>query len=125
MTYELDWQRYYEPDTRVNAIGILTGHDTDEILAVCPKTAGWKSASFKGAFHALGFNTNPRFIAFDPDTEYPCLMRFKDSQVTGNYWYCMVYYQGMVYGDGRRFSFNWWVDNHPTCRITSMLQVWI
>ena len=125
MTYELDWTMYYPDDSRVSAIAVLTGHEIEDILAVCPKTESWRSSSFKEAFHQLGFNTNKRFMAFDPETIYPCLMRYKDSDIKGNYWYCRVYYHGRVYGNGYSVPFDYWIQDNPNCRVTSMLQVWI
>lgn len=123
--YELDWTRYYPDNHHFTVIAILTGLPVEEIAAVSPAADCWGGQRFVEVFRKLGFNVNPRFKKFDPDTEYPCLLRYKRTDIKEPYWYLEVYYNGEVYTGNAIWPFDTWVKCKPKCKITSMLQVWI
>lgn len=126
MKYELDWTRYYPDNSHFTMIAILTGLPLEDIMAVSPVRNCWGGQRFVEVFRKLGFNVNPRFKKFDPETEHPCLMRFKRNDVNEPWWYCAVYYDGYVY-QGNSFcrTFDHWLISNSHYRVTSMLQVWI
>lgn len=123
--YELDWTRS-EDNGHHEIIAILTGLPIEEIEAVSPKRDAWYGRDFIEIFRKLGFNVNPRYIKFRPETEYPCMMRFRDKTDKKVCWYSWVYYDDIVYcGGGERWTLDDWIKASPNCRVTSMLQVWI
>lgn len=123
--YELDWTRYHPGNHHYTVIAILTGLPIEEIEAVSPVADCWGGQRFVEVFRKLGFNVNRRFKKFDPDTEYPCLMRHKRTDIKEPYWYLEVYYDGKVYGGNSYYTLEDWMKQYPQCKITSMLQVWI
>lgn len=108
-------------------VGLLTGLDLEEIKAVCPKNDIWYTKTYLEVFHKLGFSTNPRFKKFDPETQYPIIMRCKKVGEENGYWYGWVYNDYKVYeSSGAAFTFDQWIEFYATYyRVTSMLQVWI
>ena len=125
MKYELDWTRYHPDNHHYTVIAILTGLPFDEIAAVSPQKDCWGGQSFVHVFRNLGFNVNPRFKKFDPQTEYPCLMRCKRTDIQEPYWYLFVYYNNLVDTGNCRMTFDEWQQQYRNLRVTSMLQVWI
>jgi hypothetical protein len=73
--FELDEGRYYPENGHITRIAILTGCEDADILQAAPDKKLWKGGDYIRTFQALGFNTNPRFVGFDKNTFYPCLMR--------------------------------------------------
>jgi len=125
MDIELDWNRYYPFNSHFTHIAILTGLDIEEIEKVSPKKDCWGGQSFVNVFRELGFNCNNRWVKFDPNTDLPCLIRFKSNVIKEPYWYLHVYYKNIVYMGNSRLPFDQWIENNSNYRITSMLQVWI
>lgn len=109
----------------------LTGLELEEVLQHTKKIKTWRSRTYIDLFRELGFNTNHRFIKFDPDTKYPCLMRTKEYGPEGKHWYGFVYYDHLVYMIGEdteqvgAIGLNRFKAYYPQLKITSMLQVWI
>lgn len=125
--YEIElvyFGEYYHHET---IIGILTGLPLDEIKAKCPDRDIWYTPDYLNTFRALGFNVNPRFKKFDPNTEWPCIMRCHCSIGKDRYWYGWVYYRDWVYSSrNEQFTFDEWIKIYgKRFRVTSMLQVWI
>lgn len=117
---------YFEGKHHETIIGLLTGLTLEEIQAVTPRREKWRTRDYLHAFYKLGFNTNVRFIAFHPETQYPCIMRCRAKPDTG-YWYGYVYYDNIVYASN---NFIYTLDDFinylgDQLRVTSMLQVWI
>jgi len=123
--YELDWTRYYPDNHHYTVIAILTGLPLEEIKAVSPAADCWGGQKFVQVFRSLGFNVNPRFKKFDINTDHPCLMRYKLTDIKEPYWYLAVYYDGQVYDGNSMQTLDNWILCNPNCKITSMLQVWI
>lgn len=123
--YELDYTRHYDNGHYTN-IAILTGLPIEEISAASPSASSWRGIQFIETFRKLGFNVNPRFIKFDRETPYPCLMRFKDLRDKERCWYAWVYYKTKVYtGMGCWHRLDSLLELNPHIKVTSMLQVWI
>lgn len=125
MKYELDWTRYYPDNGHYTIIAILTGLPLEDIKKASPSKRAWGGQTYVYVFKKLGFNSNNRFIKFNPETEYPCLMRFKRTDIKEPYWYGCVYYDNIVYMGNCRVKFSDFLNNNTNIRITSMLQVWI
>jgi hypothetical protein len=126
MKYELDWTRYYSDNGFHTLIAILTGLPIEEIVAACPDRDRWHGRDFRETLNKLGFNTNVRFKKFDPETSYPCIMRFKlRGKSEQGTWYCFAYYDGEVQMGNSSCSLKEWEQMYRRYRITSMLQVWI
>jgi hypothetical protein len=107
-------------------IGMLTGLGLGDILKVTGKITHWSGQTFVRVFHQLGYNCNQRFVKFDKQTPYPCMMRCNKVRVKENCWYGFVYYDGFVYlVDEGKITWAEWNKLHPDLRVTSMLQVWI
>lgn len=108
-------------------IGLLTGLQLDEICRASPTRSVWYTSDYLQVFQKLGFNTNPRFKPFDPNTEYPCIMRCKRVGEIDGYWYGWIYYDGKVYDTmAGIWNFDDWIETYKThYQVTSMLQVWI
>ena len=146
--YEIEHVQAVEPEKYCAAlIAMLTGLALDEVWSRLPerlrKNAGWYGRDFVAVFRALGYDCSPRFQKFDPETKYPCLMRFgptarqlvldrrAERQRTGNptatvrpWWNVWVYYDGLVYEP--RYPGPWLFHTMPkNLKITSMLPVWI
>lgn len=109
-----------------SAIGTLTGLPFDEIKPHTSKITRWTGQSFVKVFRQLGFNTNTRWIKFERDSKYPCMMRCRKPGVKNN-WYGFVYYDGYIYIPGEKTGMSWnlWNRLYPNYKVTSMLQVWI
>lgn len=123
--YELDYFRD-EENGHHEIIAILTGLPIEDIVKVSPTRDAWYGKDFINIFRSLGFNVNPRYIKFNPKTEYPCMMRFRDKTDNKVCWYSYVYYNDKVYtGKGEWWRFDQWIKAYSNCRVTSMLQVWI
>lgn len=125
MKYELDWTRYYPENGHFTSIAILTGLPLEEIAAASPNNNCWGGQKFVEVFIKLGFNVNNRWNKFDENTEHPCLMRFKRTDIKELWWYQSVYYDGHVFGGNSICTLKYWRDHYPHLKITSMLQVWI
>ena len=144
--YEIENVNFGRNMHHENIIGMLTGLPLDEINVALKKLDIiksvtlikrhlydlkakdiWYTRDYLNTFHALGFNTNPRFKKFDPETEYPCIMRCKEVGTENGYWYGWVYNDGKVYDtSGQIWPFDGWIEAHKNeYRVTSMLQVWI
>lgn len=150
--YEIEHVGPVEPERECAAlIAMLTGLDCDEVWSRLPerlqKNCGWYGRDFVATFQQLGYDCSPRFIKFDPDTKYPCLLRFGPSprglvwrrnrkrRETGDptaqlterekhWWSGWVYYDGLVYEP--RYEGPWLFHTMPKdVRVTSMLQVWL
>jgi len=106
-------------------IAMLTGLEVDEIIEVTKNITTWRGSTYIQIMQQLGYSTNPRFIKFDKETTYPCLMRTRKLGEK-KYWYGWVYYDGFIY-DTCFGKITWaeWNEKRPNFRITSMLQVWI
>ena len=124
--YELDEGRYHENEGHITRIAILTGCEYEDIKLVAPDKKLWKGTDYVKTFNKLGFNTNPRFVSFDKDTYYPCLMRYHNKDEL-KYWYAFAYYDGIVYqGCSMKCTLDEWLEAYGhRVVITSMLQVWI
>ena len=124
--YELDEGRYYPGEGHITRIAILTGLDYEEIVKAAPKKSLWKGQDYVRTFQKLGFNTNPRFVAFQEDSYYPCLMRYRNRDDL-KYWYAFPYYNGIIYqGCSMNCTLKDWFETYGhRVIITSMLQVWI
>jgi len=119
-----------------SVITSLTGLDFEEsdkaVKAV--KRQHWSGQTYVQVLRKLGFNTNPRFVKFDPETPYPCIMRCTNHKK--GVWYLFLYHQGMVYdiyGNSFHLKDSNEVSKLNGCfflkwygmKVTSMLQVWI
>jgi hypothetical protein len=123
--YELDWTRIHDNHHHL-VIAVLTGHSIEDIIAASPTYDSWAPRDYINTFRKLGFNTNNRFIKFNPETPYPCLMRYTRTDIDEPYWYGSVYYDHKVDEGSARWAFDNWLKYHNgTIRVTSMLQVWI
>lgn len=121
-TSEQDGARYWAE----SEIAMLTGLELEEILQVTAGVSRYYGSWWPETFRKLGFNCNPRWIKFDKDTRYPCMMRchIKDDK---SHWAGFVYYDGVVYHlDYGKIPleqfYELWGDVYKP---TSMLQVWI
>ena len=127
----------YGPDLHnQSVISSLTGLDFEEANQAVQSISrnSWSGQTYVKVFQNLGFNTNPRFIKFDPKTPYPCIMRCRNHKK--GYWYLFLYHDGIVY-DLHANSFR--LDDHYNVasrkgsyflknygmKVTSMLQVWV
>ena len=126
MKYEIEMVAF--PDHYCESfIASLTGHDLQEILVAADGVKVWRGREWIRTFRALGFNCNPRFKAFDPETPYPTLLRTKDPE-DKKYWHPYIYNDGKIYHihwDQEGITIDQWIKLNPGWRITSMLQVWI
>lgn len=124
-------------------ISMLTGLPADEIAGKIPqrlrKDGGWYGRDFIEVFRQLGYNCSPRFIPFDQNTAYPCLLRFgprehevararRAGEKPPDWWAVIVYYDGLCYDpngtDEDVVPFHLSRFN-PDLKVTSMLQVWM
>jgi hypothetical protein len=118
-------------DWHESQLATLTGLPKEEIRRRIPKEywgkKRWRSRGYIDCARAMGFNCNPRFIKWDATTPWPCIMRVQTPEIK-NGWWSLIYNQGIVYD-----VWNWphmrelsrWQAEHPECRITSMLQIWM
>lgn len=134
--YEIELVFYGDGLYNQSVISSLTGldfEDSDKAVKEVKRLL-WSGQTYVQVFRKLGFNTNPRFIKFDPETHYPCIMRCINHKK--GVWYLFMYHQGMVYDiHGNSFPLN---DPNEVSnmngsyflkwygmKVTSMLQVWI
>ncbi len=136
MIYEIEVVFYGDGLCNQSVISSLTGLDfEDSDMAVKEvKRLSWSGQTYVQVFRKLGFNTNQRFVKFDPETPYPCIMRCINHKK--GVWYLFLYHQGMVYDiHGNSFHLN---DPDEVAKVngsyflkwygmkvSSMLQVWI
>lgn len=127
----------YGPDLHnQSVISSLTGLDFDEadqaVKSISRKS--WSGQTYVKVFQNLGFNTNPRFVKFDPITPYPCVMRCRNHKK--GYWYLFLYHDGIVYdihGNSFRLDDPYnvtirkgsYILKNYGMKVTSMLQVWV
>lgn len=108
-------------------VKVLTGLEYDEIDRVF-KTNEFTGQGVIQLFRDLGYNVTPRWKKFDPNTEYPAMIRCR-SLTDKSHWFPFVYYDGKVYApnqsDGIYNSIDEFLDNCRDLKITSMIQVWI
>ncbi|CDS94493.1 hypothetical protein BN1088_1431980 [Sphingobacterium sp. PM2-P1-29] len=136
MKYEIEVVNYGPDYHNQTAISSLTGlffEEADQAVKDVNRKC-WGGQTYVKVFQNLGFNTNPRFIKFDPATPYPCIMRCSN-HVKG-YWYLFIYHDGIVYdlyGNSFRLDDKTYVSKRNgsyflkrySMKVTSMLQVWI
>ena len=123
--YELDYLRSHD-NGHHEIIAILTGHEIEDIVAASSENQIWYPKMYIAAFRKLGFNCDDRFVKFNPDTDKPCMMRFKRNDIKESYWHAFAYYDHKVYlGAGEWYKFDLFIEANPHFRITSMLRVWI
>lgn len=134
--YEIEVVSYGDGLYNQSVISSLTGLDFEESdeAVKSVKRLCWSGQTYVQVFRKLGFNTNQRFIKFDPQTPYPCIMRCTNHKK--GVWYLFLYHQGMVY-DIHGNSFHITDTNEVSIlngsyflkwynmKVTSMLQVWI
>lgn len=138
--YEIE-MAFFPGEWFYSLVGTLTGSSREEIAAAHAKGSGKKNArAMIETFKNLGFDCSSRFIPFDENTKYPCIMRVpclsKTGKRTGS-WYAFGYYDGFLYSFTdletmkypvriRHVLGHKWVHlsngAHP---ITSMIQVWV
>lgn len=116
-------------------IATLTGLEIHEIRAITEKLPNrWGGQLYRKVFNKLGFNTNHRFMPFDPFSPYPCIMRAGDKNIDSG-WYAFPYNDRVFYNRGEAHALGACTKKiggsyFITCfdkplKITSMLQVWI
>lgn len=130
--YEIEFQFIGHFEVRQSIFCSLTGLSWQEVDKVVNKDRMTGSEHVK-AFNQLGFNTNKRFIKFDPKTYYPAVLRCAGKGC----WYAFVYSNGMVFDPYNNLAFsindkkrvkrikNSYYLTDYNLKITSMLQVWI
>ncbi len=133
MRYEIE-PVTVEGDWFYSMVATLTGHEADVIQVHDMGKRNGKG--MRDLFRALGFNCSERFIPFDPETQWPCVMRIPHVGHSG--WWCLVYFEERLYVFSQKtgttvypavfkhqFGCYWlcWFGN--AYRITSMMQVWI
>lgn len=133
---------FYNPDDWWHGcyalVSMLTGHSIEELHNTLPKrywnAESWYTRDFKAAISLLGFDTNPSFKKFDPQTPYPCLARFRPTKrrmverrqagKKPDFWDVYVYYDGLIYSPQEGCVYPLTLFD-PGLKITSMLQVWL
>lgn len=65
-----------------SAICSLTGLSFEEVDHAIKRVNRrcWSGQTYIKVFESLGFNSNPRFIKFDPNTPYPCILRCRNHE---------------------------------------------
>lgn len=145
------WPNNYQ----LSELATLSGLNKADIWQLLPerlrRSNGWRGRDYIEVAELLGFNTTPRFVKFEEDTPWPCLLRLRLTKEvlaaeskrlqleTGNpskkatdYWYTVVYNQGHVYevspAPGQRpvkSLEDWLFDVGHHYRITSMLSFYL
>lgn len=136
MEYEFEIINYGQPYFHESTLSTLTGLDFGEVHNMV-KSIGkkrWGGQLYIKALQNLGFNTNPRFVKFNPDTSYPCILRCRNKEK--GVWFLFYYCNGIVYDWwGNSFQLNnkaevarirgsYFLKKYQM-KITSMLEVWI
>lgn len=123
--YEIELA-YFPDHWFESEIATLTGLSFEEIYAVTKDVKRWSGSAYVKVFQRLGFNCNNRFVKFDKDTPYPCMMRCRKLRVKESHWYGFIFYDGNIYFPYYG-TLTWaqWNDQYPNYKVTSMLQVWI
>lgn len=136
MPYEIMiciWGENYHHESTIST---LTGLEFEEAKEAVKKmkTKRWTGQVYIKCFQMLGFNTNQRFIRFDPSTDKPCILRCRNH--TKGYWYLFYYNNGFIHDiHGWRFSLkdpesvsfkngSYFLKDYGM-KVTSMLEVWI
>lgn len=123
-----------EHDWHEAQLATLTGLSKAEVYEAMPAEYrgkdSFRSRGYIDCARALGFNTNQRFIKWDPKTPWPCIMRVQVPDEWGwkGRWWSLIYHDGMVYDVScppHERCFQLWQRDNPGCRVTSMLQVWM
>lgn len=133
MQYEVDFVFLGQERGMEALFSTLTGLDPQDISPHMKDR--FRGSDFIRIFRELGYNTNPRFCKFDPDTPYPIVLRCKEKQESS--WYCLVYHQRKIYNPWsnevislddrskvRKMNGKYFITFYGL-KITSMLQVWI
>lgn len=136
MQYEFEVVNYGDPYWHESMLSTMTGLSFDEVSQAVKaiKKERWNGTDHIKALQSLGFNTNNRFVPFDKDTPYPCILRCHNGQK--GVWWIFYYCNGVVYNhEGLSFllddRFNCvcrkgkYYFYHHGMKVTSMLQVWI
>lgn len=138
MKYEIEFVNLGFDKGMASIFCSLTGLEEHEITPHIKDRL--RGSDFKRIFNKLGYNTNQRFVKFDPETEYPVVLRLQGKEK--GYWYAFVYHNGQIYdpwnnriilldsgSEVRKLNGKYFIENFffygQTLRITSMLQVWI
>lgn len=136
MKYEFEIVNYGRPYFHESTLSTLTGLGFDEVHSIV-KSIGkkrWGGQLYVKTLQNLGFNTNPRFVKFNPDTPYPCLLRCRNREK--GVWFLFYYCNGMVYdfcGHSFLLTNKFQVAvikrsyflKHSQMKVTSMLEVWV
>ncbi len=136
MKYEFEVINYGRPYFHESTLSTLTGLEFDDVHPIVRSIGKkkWGGQLYIKALQNLGFNTNPRFVKFNSDTSYPCILRCRNHEK--GIWYLFYYCNGIIY-DGWGNSFELTNIDNVACikgsyflkqqqmKITSMLEVWI
>lgn len=136
MKYEIEIINYGDPYFHESTLSTLTGLPFEEVhdMVESIRKKRWGGQLYIKAFQNLGFNTNSRFIRFDPRTTYPCILRCRN-HVKG-YWYLFYFNAGVIYDCyGNQFELSdtynvinrkgsYFLKNYGM-KVTSMLEVWV
>ncbi len=136
MKYEFEIVNYGRPYFHESTLSTLTGLEFDEVHTFVKSTGKkrWGGQLYIKALQNLGFNTNPRFVKFNADSNYPCILRCRNKEK--GVWYLFYYCNGTVY-DCWGNSFELTDKSHVATirrsyflkkyqmKVTSILEVWI
>lgn len=134
--YEIEIVNFGEGFYHESTLSTLTGLPFDEVHEAVKATGrkSWGGQLYIKTLQNLGFNTNPRFIKFNPHTPYPCILRCCNQKK--GYWYVFYYNGGIVYDwkgnsfqltdnrNVRNFKGSYFLKNYGM-KVTSMLEVWV
>lgn len=127
MKYEIEYN-YITGSGHASIFCTLTGLSEEEVAPHWKNRM--KGQDFISGFQKLGFNTNNRFVKFDPDTKYPIVLRCKEQNQKGS-WYALVYHEGKVWNPYnndfvkmKSIKGKHYIPVYGI-KVTSMLQVWI
>ncbi|WP_392471354.1 hypothetical protein ACF3OC_08285 [Sphingobacterium cellulitidis] len=136
MKYEFEIVNYGRPYFHESTLSTLTGLEFDDVHSFV-KSIGkkkWGGQLYINALQNLGFNTNPRFVKFNPDTNHPCILRCRNHEK--GIWYLFYYCNGIVYDvwdnsfeltDFTNVAYikgSYFLKNYQM-KVTSMLEVWV
>lgn len=131
MKYQVEFNYMGEDCSTEAIICCLTGLDPNDISHLKIKER-FNGKWIIDVFRSLGYDTNNRFVKFDPKSEFPVIMRCVGKKK--GIWYALIYHDGIVWNPYSNEFFNY--DDHVykgkikvlkpyNLKITSMLQVWI